>query len=95
MKNCILMASHSKEGNTAALMEVFCSELDRINEEFTYYHLYDMNIDGCIACRKCQKDWSGFNCFIDADTQQIADDILGSDIILFATPIDSWYCTPP
>ena len=27
--------------------------------------------------------------------QQIAEDILASDVILFATPIYSWYCTPP
>lgn len=95
MKTCILMASPRKQGNTAALMEGFCSELDRLNEEFTYYHLYDMNIDGCIACRRCQQDWSGFNCFRNDDMQQIAEDILDSDIILFATPIYSWYCTPP
>ena len=54
-----------------------------------------MNIDGCIACRSCQQDWSGFNCFRNDDMQQIAEDILDSDIILFATPIYSWYCTPP
>ena len=95
MKTCILMASPRKEGNTAVLTKVFCSELDRLNEEFTYYHLYDMNIDGCIACRRCQQDRSGFNCFRNDDMQQIAEDILDSDIILFATPIYSWYCTPP
>lgn len=95
MKTCILMASPRKEGNTAVLTKVFCSELDRLNEEFTYYHLYDMNIDGCIACRSCQQDWSGFNCFKNDDMQQIAEDILDSAIILFATPIYSWYCTPP
>ena len=82
MKTCILMASPRKEGNTAVLTKVFCSELDRLNEKFTYYHLYDMNIDGCIACRSCQQDWSGFNCFKNDDMQQIAEDILDSDIIL-------------
>ena len=95
MKTCILMASPRKQGNTAALMEGFCSELKRMNEEFTYHYLYDMEIDGCIACRRCQQDWSGFNCFRNDDMQQIAEDILDSDIILFATPIYSWYCTPP
>lgn len=95
MKTCILMASPRKEGNTAALMKVFCSELKRMNKEFTYHYLYDMEIDGCIACRRCQQDWSGFNCFRNDDMQQIAEDILSSDIILFATPIYSWYCTPP
>ena len=95
MKTCILMASPRKQGNTAALMEGFCSELKRMNEEFTYHYLYDMEIDGCIACRRCQQDWSGFNCFKNDDMQQIAEDILDSDIILFATPIYSWYCTPP
>ena len=95
MKTCILMASPRKEGNTAALTKVFCSELDRLGEKFTYHYLYDMDIAGCIACRRCQRDRSGFNCFREDDMQQIAEDIFASDIILFATPIYSWYCTPP
>lgn len=95
MKTCILMASPRKEGNTAALAGVLCSELDRLDEKFTYHYLYDMDIAGCIACRRCQGDRSGFNCFRQDDMQQIAEDILASDVILFATPIYSWYCTPP
>lgn len=95
MKTCILMASPRKQGNTAALTKVLCSELDRLGEEFTYHYLYDMDITGCIACRKCQSDWSGFNCFRKDDMQQIAEDILEADVILFATPIYSWYATPP
>lgn len=95
MKTCILMASPRREGNTAALMKVFCSELDKINEQYTYHYLYDMNIAGCIACRRCQQDWSGFNCFKNDDMQTIARDILDADMILLATPIYSWYCTPP
>jgi len=95
MKTCILMASPRKEGNTAALAGVLCSELDRLDEKFTYHYLYDMDIAGCIACRRCQSDRSGFNCFRQDDMQQIAEDILASDVILFATPIYSWYCTPP
>ncbi len=95
MKTCILMASPRKEGNTAALIKAFCSELDRLDENFTYHYLYDMDISGCIACRRCQSDWSGFNCFRNDDMQKLAEDILDSEIILFATPIYSWYCTPP
>ena len=82
MKTCILMASPRKKGNTAALMEGFCSELKRMNEEFTYHYLYDMEIDGCVACRRCQQDWSGFNCFKNDDMQQIAEDILDSDLLM-------------
>lgn len=89
------MASPRKDGNTASLIKVFCNELQTINEEYSYYCLYDMNINGCTACRHCQNDWNGFNCSNNDDMHIIATDILKSDIIIFATPIYSWYCTPP
>lgn len=56
---------------------------------------YDKNIQPCIACRKCQKDWSIFGCWYKYGLQDIFDKIFCSDIIILAIPIYSWFCTPP
>ena len=95
MKFAILMGSPRKHGNTAQCLEPFCDELKRGGAEYTLTWLYDKTIEGCHACRGCQKDWSDFNCVIDDDMTAIAADIKDSDVIVLATPIYSWYCTAP
>ena len=95
MKVCILMGSPRKHGNTAALLEPFCEELRMAGEEVETIWLYDRDIRPCVACRTCQKDWTVFGCAQQDDAQAIFDTILASDLIVLATPIYSWYCTPP
>lgn len=99
MKTLILTASPRRKGNTNSLTDSFCSELaeyDRIN-------LYDLQIEPCLACRKCQAnpdkpacarsdDLQGRDC---AQMEGLFDRILEADLIVLATPVYSWYCTPP
>ncbi len=95
MNVCILMGSPRKHGNTAALLKPFMEELDACGYESEMIRLYDLEIKPCIACRNCQQDWSGFNCSFDDDGQQVAQKLLACDMIVLATPVYSWYCTPP
>ncbi len=95
MKTCILMGSPRKEGNTAALMNIFIGEFERFKQDVEVIWLYDKEIQPCLACRACQKDWTVFGCARKDDVQAIADQILDADLIVFATPIYSWYCTAP
>lgn len=95
MKVCILMGSPRKNGNTAAVVNSFCNELTASGHQHETIWLYDKKIEGCTACRCCQKDWSMVNCRIQDDFQEIADKILACDLIIVATPIYSWYCTAP
>ena len=95
MKACILMGSPRKQGNTAALLEPFCEELQADGAETETIWLYDRDIRPCVACRTCQKDWTVFGCTQKDDAQIIFDTILTSNLIILATPIYSWYCTPP
>lgn len=95
MKICILMGSPRKEGNTAALTAPFMDELKAVGHEVEMVWLYDKEIQPCLACRACQKDWTVFGCARKDDVQAIADKILDADLIVFATPIYSWYCTAP
>ncbi|WP_027398905.1 flavodoxin family protein [Anaerovorax odorimutans] len=95
MKCVIIMGSPREKGNTASFLEPFMNELSACGVESTFFRLYDKNILPCVACRECQRDWSKFGCHRDDDVQEIFDTILASDMIVLATPIYSWYCTPP
>lgn len=95
MKYCILMGSPRETGNTASLLKPFIEELEAFGSEYDLISLYDKNISPCIACRVCQADWTKFGCRFVDDAQEIFDKILESDTVVLATPIYSWYCTPP
>lgn len=95
MKVCILMGSPRKQGNTASLLTPFCQELERTGHTYIQFNLYSMYIQPCNACRVCQKDWTIFGCPISDDVSIVFDEILSSDLLLLASPIYSWYCTPP
>ncbi len=96
MKNiCILMGSPRKQGNTISLVRPFILELERQGNICELIWLYDKTLEPCRACRTCQKDWSTFGCLIRDDMQEIFDKVKACDLLVLATPIYSWYCTPP
>ena len=95
MKCCILMGSPRKHGNTAALLEPFTDEMEKHGVSCDIYWLYEMNIRGCIACLHCQHNMERPDCAVDDDMQTVIKNAVESDIIVFATPIYSWYCTAP
>ena len=92
----ILRGSPRKNGNTNQLTDIvarrFMQEAGVSVRDFT---LYDMHIEPCLACRACQQDWNRVNCVRDDDMAQVFDAIMESDLLILATPIYSWYCTPP
>ena len=88
------MGSPRKNGNTNALRLPFQDELEQLGHTVTTHWLYDLDIRPCTACRTCQRDWSGMSCAIRDDVPRLAEEILQSDLLVLATPIYSWYCTP-
>ena len=95
MNYCILMGSPRKSGNTAALLKPFVEELTSCGVQHNLIWLYDQTIQPCVACRVCQTDWFAFGCQYHDDMQELFKGILACDLIVLATPIYSWYCTPP
>ncbi|MGI5963897.1 MAG: flavodoxin family protein [Lawsonibacter sp.] len=95
MNVCILLGSPRKNGNTAALVTPFREELVRRGCQCETIWLYEKQIAPCTACRTCQNDWSGFGCRIQDDAYPLFDRVLACDLLVLATPIYSWYCTPP
>ena len=92
---CVLMGSPRKHGNTAAILEPFCGELRMNGAEVEIVWLYEKNIQPCVACRNCQKDWSVFGCAQQDDGQELFEEVFACDLLVLATPIYVWYCTPP
>lgn len=95
MKALLLMGSPRKKGNTAALLAPFREELEAAGLETETVWLYDRDIRPCTACRRCQEDWTVFGCPQTDGVSEIFDQILESGLLVLATPIYSWYCTPP
>ena len=95
MKLCVLMGSPRKNGNTQAILAPFMEELQGRGVELDVFRLHGLDIRPCTACRSCQRDWTVFGCPLADDAQPIFDSILSADGIVFATPIYSWFCTPP
>ena len=95
MRAAVLMGSPRRNGNTAALLTPFCEELERSGIGTETVWLYDRDIQPCVACRACQVDWTGFGCSRRDDGQALFDLVLASDLMVLATPIYVWYCTPP
>lgn len=95
MNVCILMGSPRKMGNTAALLEPFMEKLKEEGHSCNLIQLYDKQLNSCTACRNCQEDWTVFGCSKQDDMQEIFDGILACDLLVLASPIYSWYCTPP
>ncbi|MDR2089242.1 MAG: flavodoxin family protein [Clostridiales Family XIII bacterium] len=95
MEYCILMGSPRKNGNTSSLLQPFAEALRASGAGHTLIWLCDRRIEPCVACRACQYDWSAFGCRHRDDMQEIFDAVLACDVLVLATPIYSWYCTPP
>ena len=95
MKVCVLMGSPRKNGNTAAILEPFCQELRLNGAEVETIWVHDKDIRPCMACRSCQKDWTGFGCAQKDDGQELFEKVFACDLLVLATPIYVWYCTPP
>lgn len=95
MKCCILMGSPRSNGNTTQLVIPFMEELSSRGHSCEMIRLHDLKLKPCIACRVCQNDYGGFGCFQDDDMEGIFHKVLETDLLVLATPIYSWYATPP
>ena len=91
----IFRASPRKNGNTNALADIVVRDLQQAGANVLEFDLYDMDIRPCLACRRCQEDWSRITCVRDDDMRQIFEAIGKSDLLILASPVYSWYCTPP
>jgi len=95
MKYTILMGSPKHDGNTAALLDYFMDENQEMGIEQDVIWLYDRAINPCLGCKACQDAVGCLGCVQDDDFEAIFNSIQTSDVLILATPIYSWFCTPP
>ncbi|HEX2945728.1 MAG TPA: flavodoxin family protein [Clostridia bacterium] len=94
MRVSVFMGSPRLNGNTAELCKPFIDELKVNRAEVSYTTLRDKKIAPCKACYACQQVSGEYGCVQHDDMQAIVDEIIKSDVIVLATPIYTWYCTP-
>ena len=96
MRACVLFASpRGKDSNTHAIADIFLRHWRAAGHEAEVFSLYDLSIAPCRACRACQQNHTSPHCAIHDDMEPIFESVLRSDLLVFASPIYSWYCTAP
>ena len=80
MKTIALIGSPRKEGNCDQLVSKLLDNIEGYTKKF---YLNDVDLQFCNACQSCQKG----DCIKDDDGRKIIDEMLDSDIIVFASPI--------
>jgi len=95
MKAYILLGNTRVKSNTEALADIFADELAAKGVEVAKVSLRKKNIRPCVGCDKCHGVTGSFGCVINDDMQEIAKEILASDLLAFTSPIYSWMPTPP
>jgi multimeric flavodoxin WrbA len=95
MKTVTLYGNMRNNSNTRLLVEPFHEKLAQLGAEIIEYSLKDMKINPCNACWVCQDIHDAPGCPQQDDMIAITESVLECDLIVFATPIYSWYCTPP
>lgn len=94
MQICVLNGSPRLHGNTAELLKPFLEELQQSDVTLNNYTLVQMNVASCKGCYHCQDVQGEYGCYQKDDMHTIAKSIMESDLIVLATPIYIWYCTP-
>lgn len=86
MKVFAINGSARKEGNTAILLKVVMTELEKEGIETELYHLSGKPIQGCLACYRCFKN-KNFRCAVDKDiVNECIEKMREADGILLGSP---------
>lgn len=94
MNFCILMGSPRLKGNTATTVKPLIKELKDLGASVEYIAINKFNIKPCQGCYTCQSELDRFGCPQNDDMELIVQSVRKADVLIFATPIFSWYCTP-
>ena len=95
MRFTILFGSPRPQGNTAALLAPFLDECALLGVETERFDLYGLELRPCLGCMACQDAADGPGCVQRDDFARVFSSMAASELVLLATPIYAWYCTPP
>ena len=83
-----LLGSPRVNGNSERLAKAFVIGAESQGAKVRFFRLQNMNIKGCIDCRRCWEN--GKHCVINDDMAQIYEAIDECNVIVFVTPV-YWY----
>ena len=95
MKALIIHGNTRNQSNTEKLAKLFAEELSTKGADVVQISLKSKDVRTCIGCDVCHSVLDSFGCAKNDDMQEIAKEILASDLIVFTSPIYTWMPTPP
>jgi len=89
MKITTLLGSPRPNGNTATVLKRF-EELASAQHSLRRFNLREAQIHGCLSCMACQRAAGELGCVQKDDALPVFDEMLQSDLIVYATPLYAW-----
>ena len=83
-KVIVIYSSARKKGFSALAADYAASQLEANGTDVKKYYLQDMNFNGCIGCFDCRRKEG---CVQKDDMNELFDEIISSDLIIFSSPI--------
>ena len=90
MQVTTLLGSARKKGNTATVLSWVEEELRSLGHEVEQIYLNKKTIGGCLGCAKCRENPDEIACVQKDDAIDILEQMIQSDVTLFASPIYFW-----
>ncbi len=85
-KKVVIISSSPRKGqNSDTLCDEFLRGAQDAGHDAVKYFLEDVEFSSCKACYKCKT--SEMKCFQDDGIAEILDDMMDSDVIVYATPV--------
>ena len=85
-KKVVIISSSPRKGqNSDTLCDEFLMGAQDAGHDAVKYFLEDIEFSSCKACYKCKT--SEMKCFQDDGIAEILDDMMDSDVIVYATPV--------
>jgi multimeric flavodoxin WrbA len=90
MQVTTLLGSAKKKGNTATVLGWVEEELKSLDHDVERIYLNNKSIRGCLGCAKCRENPDEIACVQNDDAIDIMEQMISSDVVLFASPIYFW-----
>jgi multimeric flavodoxin WrbA len=84
MKITAIVGSSKKNGKTSSIVKEIINGAVSKNHQCKILHISDLHISDCTGCMKCQK---AGKCIIRDDIAIIENEIMDSDVIIWASPV--------
>ena len=90
MRITTLLGSAKKNGNTATVLGWVEEDLKSQGHDVDRIYLNNKSIGGCLGCGKCRENPDEIACVQKDDAIDIMEQMISSDVVLFASPIYFW-----